>query len=368
MSHTQQTPPKVFISYAHSTNTFANKILYFSNNLRTEQYIDANIDQYEESPPQGWQRWMDEQIRDADYVLVICTQDYMNKLNNYATSNGKGVNWEVNIIYQHLYDACCNNSKFIPILLNDGTPADIPTPLRSSTFYNIEDITDFKKLCNRLKGIPNTIKPALGSSSTQNLSMHPLPEKSRKTLFITSFIDIKQWDSAKWHGIVYAFYPDMPPIMCLLYKNKEAGRKIFSDWLKEIQDKPFEDLSISIIQDNSGYYGFISTNMDRCIKRMEDMGLTIEDSLIHVTSRYQYMVQEPLSPYLNLFKSAFSKYKQFYIAPAHLSNPQLGATNDNIHIDMDVSIPMTSIKFINKSDLTPNDIEYIVIEAPLSND
>ncbi|WP_455810073.1 SEFIR domain-containing protein [Clostridium butyricum] len=44
--------PKVFISYAHDTEQFADKVLEFSNTLRSYN-IDANIDQYEECPPEG---------------------------------------------------------------------------------------------------------------------------------------------------------------------------------------------------------------------------------------------------------------------------------------------------------------------------
>ena len=40
---------KVFISYAWEDDRFAEKVLNFSNKLRSKG-IDANIDQYEENP------------------------------------------------------------------------------------------------------------------------------------------------------------------------------------------------------------------------------------------------------------------------------------------------------------------------------
>ncbi|WP_243169710.1 hypothetical protein [Clostridium algidicarnis] len=46
------TKPKVFISDAHDTEQFADKVLEFSNTLRKNN-IDANIDQYEDSPAEG---------------------------------------------------------------------------------------------------------------------------------------------------------------------------------------------------------------------------------------------------------------------------------------------------------------------------
>ena len=67
--------PKVFISYSHDDRPHQDRILNLSNRLRRDG-IDCRIDQYEISPPQGWPRWMDEQIEEADYVLVVCTQEY----------------------------------------------------------------------------------------------------------------------------------------------------------------------------------------------------------------------------------------------------------------------------------------------------
>ena len=67
--------PKVFISYSHEDALFEQTVLNFTNKLRSEG-IDANIDLYEEVPAEGWPRWMDNQIRIADYVLVVCTKSY----------------------------------------------------------------------------------------------------------------------------------------------------------------------------------------------------------------------------------------------------------------------------------------------------
>ena len=54
----------VFISYSHDSDDFCDKILKFSNEFRNFG-IDANIDQYEDAPPEGWPRWMESQIRNA---------------------------------------------------------------------------------------------------------------------------------------------------------------------------------------------------------------------------------------------------------------------------------------------------------------
>ena len=57
--------PIVFISYSQDSVTFADQVLAFSNKLRSEG-IDTILDQYEEAPPEGWPRWMENSINKAD--------------------------------------------------------------------------------------------------------------------------------------------------------------------------------------------------------------------------------------------------------------------------------------------------------------
>lgn len=92
--------PKVFISYSHQGEEYERKMLQFANKLRN-QGIDANIDLYEESPVEGWPRWMENEIKKSDFVLVVNDQSYYKKIYD-ENELGNGINWEVNILYQHL--------------------------------------------------------------------------------------------------------------------------------------------------------------------------------------------------------------------------------------------------------------------------
>ena len=67
--------PTVFISYSHDFPEHAEQVLNFSDRLVADG-IDAILDQYETSPPEGWPRWMDHHIRSADFVLMVCTDTY----------------------------------------------------------------------------------------------------------------------------------------------------------------------------------------------------------------------------------------------------------------------------------------------------
>ena len=67
------TAPKVFISYSHDTVAHQERVLDLADRLRADG-IDAEIDQYNDSPPEGWPRWCERQIEAAGVVLMVCTE------------------------------------------------------------------------------------------------------------------------------------------------------------------------------------------------------------------------------------------------------------------------------------------------------
>ena len=71
MTPNEARPPTAFISYSHDSPEHQNCVLTLSNRLRSDG-IDTILDQYLESPPsEGWPRWMDRLVRDADFVLSV---------------------------------------------------------------------------------------------------------------------------------------------------------------------------------------------------------------------------------------------------------------------------------------------------------
>jgi hypothetical protein len=63
--------PRVFISYSHDSPEHKQRVLALSDRLRNDG-IEAELDQYQTRPPQGWSYWCEEQLRPAnsDFVLV----------------------------------------------------------------------------------------------------------------------------------------------------------------------------------------------------------------------------------------------------------------------------------------------------------
>src|SRR4051794_3346193 len=107
----------VFISYSHDSHEHVDRVLEISDRLR-ELGVDANLDQYEHQPPEGWAAWMQRQIETSEYVLMVCTKKYRERVEKRAAlGEGLGATWEGQLIVNAIYDAQCLNGKFISIVL-----------------------------------------------------------------------------------------------------------------------------------------------------------------------------------------------------------------------------------------------------------
>jgi SEFIR domain len=169
-------PPKVFISYSHDSAAHKDRVLALADRLRDDG-IDCNIDQYEQSPLEGWHRWMLNEVEAADLVLVVCSETYDRRFRGREEpGKGKGVTWEGGVVIQELYDAQGLNSKFIPIVLTADDSKFIPSPLRSATYYRVIAADDYELLYRRLTNQHSTPKQEIGK-------FRQLDKRDRQQLF-----------------------------------------------------------------------------------------------------------------------------------------------------------------------------------------
>jgi len=121
------------------------------------------MDQYTPAPPEGWPRWMENEISKAHYVLLVCTENYHQRVSmNAAPGTGLGALWESHLVFQLLYEAGTVNPKFIPVLPSGGNVAHIPTSLRGVQRYNPFSEDGFWDLYRRLTEQPAVQVPTLG--------------------------------------------------------------------------------------------------------------------------------------------------------------------------------------------------------------
>jgi hypothetical protein len=125
--------------------------------------IDAWIDKYVQSPPQGWPLWCEEQIRKARFVLMVCTETYLQRVNNEQERHqGHGVLWEARLIRQDLYDQGSVSDKFVPVLFDDGSASYVPTPVKGGTIYRVDARESYEELYRLLTDQPAAPIPPLG--------------------------------------------------------------------------------------------------------------------------------------------------------------------------------------------------------------
>jgi SEFIR domain/Pentapeptide repeats (8 copies) len=130
---------RVFISYSHDSMVHSARVLHLAQRLRRDG-IDCIIDKFVPFPSRGWVRWMDEQVREADFVLCVCTASYRMRFEGRdETSDGKGSNWEGQILSQHLYDDKGMNARFVPVIFDDQNPQDVvPSVLKPYTQFVLD--------------------------------------------------------------------------------------------------------------------------------------------------------------------------------------------------------------------------------------
>lgn len=152
--------PRTFISYTHDSHLHDARVLKLANDLRQESF-DVDLDQFHVN--QDWPLWMEKNIAESKFVLVICTATYLRRWNNdEKPGTGLGAQWESQLTRQHLYESPGNNDKFIPVVFDHADLSHIPTPLRNVTRVVLAE--GFDRLLNRLRNISPGAKAPLRTS------------------------------------------------------------------------------------------------------------------------------------------------------------------------------------------------------------
>jgi hypothetical protein len=169
--------PTIFISYSWDSDEHKKRVFDFSQTLR-DLGLETRLDQYQEveQPPEGWPQWMANQIEEADFVLMVCTESYHRRATSKEElGKGKGVTWEGSIMKNIIYQANANNTKFIPLIFSGEEQKYIPNFMAGIAFYQVTDDGSLTSLYRRLtKQERVTAKPVgdIVALSTENEPKH----------------------------------------------------------------------------------------------------------------------------------------------------------------------------------------------------
>jgi hypothetical protein len=166
--------PKVFVSYSHDSQEHKKWVLDLATRLRNSG-VDAIIDQWELRPGDDLPHFMETHLADSDYVVMVCTDKYVEK----ANAGTGGVGYEKMIITADLLSSIDSN-KVVPVIRQFGTH-NVPTFLKTKLFVNFCKDDDyefsFDELVRTFHDAPIFKKPEIGNNPFTPISETP-PEKS----------------------------------------------------------------------------------------------------------------------------------------------------------------------------------------------
>jgi hypothetical protein len=175
--------PIVFISYSHDSEQHLQRVLELSTRLRHDGY-DTRLDRYVNgTPAEGWPNWMMNQLDEAAFTLVVCTETYYKRFRGKeAPDRGHGVAFEGVLITNTLYESKCQSVKFVPILFDSMHTQFIPEPLLGVTHYLLDSKDAYQELRKFLDGAAGVEPGPIGEhqphvrSTATPLTFPVLPE------------------------------------------------------------------------------------------------------------------------------------------------------------------------------------------------
>lgn len=159
--------PTALISYSHDSPEHETHVLGFCNRLR-ERGVDTVVDQFlPGAPSEGWPLWMERQIEQRDFTVMVCTETYQRRfMENEAVGIGRGVVWEARILRNLLYEDSERHGRIIPVLFASEARNFVPTVFRGN-FYDISDDRGFEGLMRHLLREPGAEVAAIGPLGPQ---------------------------------------------------------------------------------------------------------------------------------------------------------------------------------------------------------
>ena len=126
-------PPVAFISYSWDSEQHRTWVKDLAARLRNNG-IDAKIDKWEVAPGDPLPEFMEQRVRESNYVLIVCTPIYKQK----SEERKGGVGYESTIITAEVFTKS-NHRKFIPILRSGTRQSAIPSWLTGKSDIDLSD-------------------------------------------------------------------------------------------------------------------------------------------------------------------------------------------------------------------------------------
>lgn len=178
--------PKVFLSYSHDSAAHKQWVAALAVKLR-QNGVDAFLDQWDLFPGEDIPAFMEKQLSQCDYALLICTKRYVEK----ANAGVGGVGYEKMIVSSEMVQKM-DVAKFIPIIRQAGTH-EVPIFIKTKLFLDFSVDEEFEVVFDELLRTvfrsalqmkpPLGAPPKINGTRVASSTNHPnLPEHATKIL------------------------------------------------------------------------------------------------------------------------------------------------------------------------------------------
>ena len=182
-------PPRTFISYSWDDDQHKAWVSKLATHLRRDG-VETRLDQWHTALGDQFTAFMEREIRENDFVLVVCTPKYRLK----SDRRTGGVGYEGDIMTADVAERG-NHRKYIPVLARGSWRQSAPSWLKGKRYVDLRTDatyhTNYPELAGTLLGTTPTAPPiGRSSNSTRRLSPNtvrrrpvqptePLPPRDR---------------------------------------------------------------------------------------------------------------------------------------------------------------------------------------------
>ena len=237
-------PPKVFISYSHDSAKHKQWVLAFATTLR-DRGIDAILDQWDLKPGDDLPHFMETNLEESEYAVMICTRKYVEK----ANAGAGGVGYEKMIMTSTSLSNISENNV-IPII-REKSDTPVPTFLKTKLYIDFtnNDEIEFSldQLLRTLLNAPLFQKPEIGKNHFKPLQDATLKKTSDGLLEVMKHVVNVMNQSNSKHLMHRKIYENIP-----------MPRLVFDKYYQEAQKQEFlyEDSSFFFLTDKGREYVF----------------------------------------------------------------------------------------------------------------
>lgn len=154
--------PKIFMSYSHDSPAHKKWVGELASKL-VDNGIDVIFDQWDLGLGDDVPKFMEKAVSEADRVLMVCTETYVNK----ANAGKGGVGYEAMVVTGELIQNL-GTSKFIPVIRQLSKEPILPKAVSTRFYINLSEDQNFGEqfgiLLRELHQVPAITKPPLGKN------------------------------------------------------------------------------------------------------------------------------------------------------------------------------------------------------------